>query len=166
MTTLSADKIRRRRGTPQLERYAISTGQTVYVGSSALIVDSTGRLRKGESETDVAATAREVAGVVVKLEDSDGGVGSGVGDASGTEYAIVDYGSEFLFDLHSDIQTATSLRKNLFCGNDDDNLAAGTACAATSGSWVPLGQLMAFEASDKSTGWIRVARFGKNDVAQ
>lgn len=164
MTTLSADAIRAKRGTPQLERYTITTGATVYVGGSSMLVGTTGRVKAGASVTGTAASGLQAAGVIVKLEKTDGQIGTGVGDTSGTQTAIVDYGSEFLFTLHSSIQTNTSLRKNVYFGNSDDNLAAGTSCAATSGAWVPMGQLMAFDTGGKTKGWVRIARFGKTDV--
>lgn len=164
MATLTADSVRAKRGRPDVyERYAIETGATIYVGSSAMLVHATGRVKKGASATAQAATSVQAAGVVVKLEGSSG-IGSGVGDTSGTEYAYIEAGNEHLFALDTAIRTASALRKNVYYQNDSDNEAAGTSCAATSGSWVPMGQLTAFEASDKSTGWVRVGHFGKTDV--
>lgn len=147
---LSADKIRKTRGQPLgEERIAIKTSATLYVGSLVGRVESTGRAKAA-----AAATSERLAGLCVKLE-GDSGVGTGVGDTSGTEYAIVQYGHEALVTIKTAVRTNTSLGLNLFIADDDQ--VGGTA-VGTAATRNPAGELTAFEASDKSTGWIALRR--------
>lgn len=147
---LSADKIRKTRGTPLgEERIAIKTGATLYVGSLAGRVEATGRAKAA-----AAATTERFVGLVTRLEGSSG-VGTGVGDTSGTEYAIVQYGHEALVTIKTAIRTNTSLGFNVFVADDDQ--AGGTA-VGTAATRNAIGELTAFEASDKSTGWVALRR--------
>jgi hypothetical protein len=150
MTALAADKIRITRGLPtHEERTAIATGATLYVGSLANIVTTTGRARSA-----AAAASRRFAGLVVRLEGASG-VGTGVGNTSGTEYAVIQAGHEALVNIITARRTNTSLRLSMFIADDDS--VSGTA-VGTAAVRVPAGELTAFEASNKSTGWLALGR--------
>lgn len=151
---LTQDAIRKTRGTPQGEhKIAIQTSATLYVGSLVGRVESTGRAKAA-----AAATTERCVGLCVKLE-GDSGVGTGVGDAAGTEYAIVQYGMEALITVKTAIRTNTSLGLNVFVADDDQ--VGGTA-VGTSATRNVVGELTAFEASDKSTGWVALGNYAPN----
>lgn len=150
MTALSAAKIRSIRGTVLgEERVAIGTGATLYLGSLANQVTTTGRVVAA-----AAATSRRFAGLVVKLEGASG-VGTGVGNTSGTEYAVIQYGMEALVSIRTAKRTNTSLNLNVFISDDD---TVGGTAVGTSAVRVAAGELVAFEASNKSTGWLALKR--------
>lgn len=157
MAALTADKRLKTRGTPEgEERVAIKTSATVYVGGLASRVEATGRLK-----ASAALDGEKFLGVIVKLEGSSG-VGSGVGDAAGTEYAIVQYGHEALVEVLAAYRTSTFLGLNMFIS--DDQGIGGTAVGTAAARQV-CGELVAFEASDKSTAWLAVKRSGVNGNA-
>jgi hypothetical protein len=158
MAAQTQDVIRRSRGTASTERAAIATSSTVYVGSLLARRNTTGRALAA-----TAATGRRVLGVAVQKVGAQGpGGGTGVGVAGGTEYVKYEYGNEHLFTIKTAIRTNTSLGLNVFV--IDDQTVGGTA-AGTAAARVNAGRLVAFEASDKSTGWVAVAVFGPTNIA-
>ena len=150
MTAFSAAKIRPIRGTVLgEERVAIGTGATLYLGSLANQIITTGRVVAAS-----AATARRFAGLVVKLEGGSG-VGTGVGNTAGTEFAVIQYGCEALVSIRTARRTNTSLNVNLFISDDD---TVGGTAVGTAAVRVAAGELTAFEASNKTTGWLALKR--------
>lgn len=151
---LTQDAIRKTRGTPRGEhKIAIKTSATLYVGSLVGRVEATGRAKAA-----AAATSERCVGLCVKLEGSNG-VGTGVGDASGTEYAIVQYGMEALMTVRTAIRTNTSLGLGVFVSDDD---RVGGTAVGTAATRNVAGHLTAFEASDKSTGWVALGEYAPN----
>ena len=155
---LSADKLRNSRGAPYQNRLAVATGSTIYVGSLAVRRSTTGRALAA-----TAATGRRIEGVVVRLDGPNGpGAGTGIGNTGGTQYAIIEYGNEHLVTVATAIRTNTSLGLNVFISDDDK--VAGTA-VGTAAKRLPVGELVAYEASDKSTGWVAIRRFATTNIA-
>lgn len=156
---LSQDTIRARRGSGQQETVAIATGQTVVVGSLVIRSNASGRIRAGG-----AVAAHRVEGVVERLDsDANGkGAGTGVGNTSGTEKALIRYLDEHEMTIATAIRTNASLGLNVFISDDDT--VAGTA-VGTSAVRIPAGELVAFSADDKSKGWVAVRRFAPTNIA-
>jgi hypothetical protein len=162
MTALSADKIRAQRGAQTEERAAIGTASTIYVGSLAFRRTTTGRIFAA-----TAATGRRVAGVCVRLDGPNGpGTGSGVGNTSGTQYAVFAYGGEWEMTIKTAIRTNTSLGLNVFAADDD--VVAGTA-VGTAGKRIVVGELIAWSSTtsttDKSKGWVAIRSFATTNIA-
>jgi hypothetical protein len=158
MAALTQDAIRRSRGTASMERGSIKTSSTIYIGSIVARANAGQRLVAG-----TAATGRRIAGVAVRFDGAGGRTGgTGVGNAGGTEYCAYEYGNEHLFTIKTAIRTTTSLGLNVFIA--DDQTVGGTA-VGTSAARVNVGRLVAFEASDKSTGWVAVGVFGPTNIA-
>ena len=82
--------------------------------------------------------------------------------ASGTQKALFEYGAEYLFTIKTAIRTNTSLGLNVFVADDD---SVGGTAVGTAAARVVVGRLTAFEASDKSTGWVAVGVFGPTNIA-
>lgn len=155
---LSKDTLRKHRGEPRKVQVAIGTAATLYVGSLVNRRTTTGRVLAA-----TAATGRKFFGVVERLDGPNGeSTGTGVGNTSGTQKALIRYNDEFLVTIATAIRTNTSLGLNLFVGDDDK--CSGTA-VGTAGTRVPVGELVAFEASDKSTGWVRSRQFALSNIA-
>lgn len=156
---LTQDKIRRSRGTPMTERVAIGTAGTLYVGSLCARRTTTGRAFAG-----TAATGRKILGVAVCKDGSTTGpgAGTGVGNTGGTQYALVEYGNEHLFTVKTAIRTNTSLGLNVFIADDD---SVGGTAVGTAAARIVAGELVAWEASDKSTAWVAVRRFANANIA-
>lgn len=158
---LTQDDIRTRlkRGAAIRESFVIGTSNTIYLGSIANRRSTTGRVFDG-----TAATGRRIAGIVVRKDSTTNGIGAGtgVGNASGTEKVIVEYGAEFLMKIKTAIRTNTSLGLNVFVA---DNETVGGTAVGTAAARVNAGRLTAFEASDKSTGWVAIAVFGPTNIA-
>lgn len=154
MAALTQDKIRQRRGNGQVDEYTIATGQTVYIGSLVTRATTSERVR-----TAAAGTNRFVVGIA---EEFVGPSANGVGNTAGTEKVRVRYLDEHLMTIATAIRTTTSLSKNVFVGDDDT--VAGTG-VGTAGVRVKVGELVRFEASNKSTGWVAVRRFGATDIS-
>ncbi len=160
MAAMTQDRVARKRGSGAIrETFVIGTSNTTYVGAMVNRRNTTGR-----AFTATAATGRRIAGVVVRKDSTtDGfGAGTGVGNASGTQKVIVEYGNEVLMAIRTAIRTNTSLGLNVFIS--DDQTVGGTA-VGTAAARVVAGRLTAFEASDKSTGWVAVAVFGPTNIA-
>lgn len=160
MTALTQDTLRRTRGGDfYQDTMTIGTGSTVYEGSQVNRINSTGRVVAA-----TAATGRRYFGLVVRLDDDTNGpgAGTGVGNTSGTQKALVRYGDEHLMTIATAIRTNTSLGLNVFVS--DDATVAGTA-VGSAGTRVAVGELVDWEASDKSTGWVASRRFAKTDIA-
>lgn len=159
MAALTQDVVRKSRGAGSREVVAIGTSSTLYVGSLLARRTTTGR-----AVAATAATGRRVLGVAKLLNSTTAGpsAGSGVGDTSGTQEVEYEYGNEHLFTIKTAIRTNTSLGLNVFVA--DDQTVGGTA-VGTSAARVNVGRLVAFEASDKSTGWVAVAVFGPVNIA-
>jgi len=156
---LTEDKNRKARGSGQKLKVAIATSSTVYVGSLVCRRNTTGRCLAA-----TAATGRRILGVVERLDsDADGpGSGTGVGNTGGTQYAMIRYLDERSFTVATAIRTNTSLGLNVFVSDDDK--VCGTA-AGTAGKRVAVGELVAWDASDKSTGWVAIRRFATTNIA-
>lgn len=151
---LSAHKIRKSRGVAigQL-RVPITTNATIYQGSLAARPNANGR-----ASAATAATVRKILGMVVRLDGPNGpSTGTGVGNTAGTQYAVVEYGNEWSITVATAIRTNAALGLNVFVGSDDQ--VKGTA-AGTAGVRVVVGELVDWDASDKSTGWVAVRRSG------
>jgi hypothetical protein len=159
MAALTQDVVRRSRGVGYREVLAIGTSATLFVGSLVARRNTTGRALAA-----TAATGRRILGVAKVLNSTANGpsAGTGVGDTNGTQEVEVEYGNEHLFTIKTALRTNTTLGLNLFVS--DDNLAAGTA-VGTAAARVVIGRLVAWEASDKSTGWISVGVFGPTNIA-
>lgn len=159
MAAMTQDRVARKRGAAMSESYVVGTSNTTYVGSLVNRRNTTARVFTG-----TAATGRKIAGVVVRKDSTtDGpGAGTGVGNASGTQKVLVEYGNEVLMGVKTAIRTNTSLGLNVFVA--DDQTVGGTA-VGTAAARVKVGILRAFEASDKSTGWVAIAVFGPTDIA-
>lgn len=158
MTALTQNTIRLTRGKAYRETVAIKTGSTVFEGSEACQINSTGRLVAAS-----AATGRGYAGLVKRLDGPNGpGTGTGVGNTAGTQKALIEYGNEHLVAIKTAIRTNTSLRLNVFMA--DDATVGGTA-VGTAGTRKPMGELVEWEASDKSTGWVRARVFATTNIA-
>ena len=160
MAAMTQDRVARKRGSGAIrETLVIGTSNTTYVGA---IVNR--RTTTARAFTATAATGRRIAGVVVRKDSTANGpgAGTGVGNASGTEKVIIEYGNEVLVGIKTAIRTNTSLGLNVFVS--DDQTVGGTA-VGTAAARVKAGILRAFEASDKSTGWLAVAVFGPTDIA-
>ena len=147
---LTQDVITTTRGLPDgEERIPIATGSQVYRGSLAGKVEASGRCKPA-----AALATERFAGLVVDLEGPDG-VGTGLGNTAGTQYAVVQYGHEAKMTVATAIRTNTSLGLGVFIA--DDESVGGTA-VGTAAARVIAGELTEFEASDKSTGWVRLRR--------
>lgn len=154
MTALSQDAVTATRGLCDGEvRVAIATGSTLYVGGHAGRVKASGRVKAA-----AALATEDYEGLIVRLEGPSG-VGSGVGDTAGTQYAVIQFGMEALVPIRTAIRTTTSLSRNLFVS--DDNAAGGTA-VGTAAARRPMGELVSFEASDMSTGWVALRQYSVN----
>lgn len=156
---LSADKNRKARGAGQLTTVAIATSSTLYVGSLAARRNTTGRALAA-----TAATGRRILGVVERLDsDVNGpGAGSGVGNTGGTQKALIRYLDERSFTIKTAIRTNTSLGLNVFVGDDD---SVGGTAVGTAATHCVVGELVEWDASDKSTGWVAIRRFAGTDIA-
>lgn len=150
MAALTQDRVTKPRGTYLVQDYTIGTSNTVYLGGIVHRKNVGGRVFAG-----TAATGRRIAGIVTRKDSTtDGpGAGTGVGNASGTQKVQVAYDGEFLLNVKTAIRTNTSLGLVVFCA--DDQTVGGTA-VGTAAARVSVGILRAFEASDKSTGWVKV----------
>lgn len=156
---LSRDTNRKARGAGQQMEVAIATGATLYVGSLAVRRNTTSRALAG-----TAATGRRILGVVEQLNSTVNGpgAGTGVGNTSGTEIAVIRYLDERRITVATAIRTNTSLGLNVFVADDDK--VAGTA-VGTAGTRVKVGQLVEWAETDKSAGWVAINRFGPTDIA-
>lgn len=152
---LSRDAIRKHRGEGIREEYSIETGATLYLGSLAMIRATTGR---AVAATTAATQDNRVAGVVVGFSGNDR---DGVGHTDGSEKAILEYGNEWLFTVETASRTSTALGLNLYA--EDDDVVGGTA-VGTHTALVVVGELVSFEASDKSTGWMAIRRFSDTNI--
>jgi len=147
---LTADKNTKTRGLPDGElRVAIATGETLYVGGHAGRVKATGRVKAA-----AALATEDYEGLVTAIE-ADSGTPTGVGVAAGTQFAVIQFGQEALATIKTAIRTSTSVGRTLFVGDDD---SAGGTAVGTATARRPMGELVAFEASDKSTGWVALRR--------
>lgn len=153
---LSRDTVRKARGNGQIDILPIATNSTIYIGSLVQRANASGR-----AAAAAAGTARKIAGVAVEFVGPNG-VGTGVGNTSGTEYVRVKYLDEHLVAIKTAIRTNTSLGLNVFVA--DDETVGGTA-VGTSATRVAVGELIRFEASNKSTGWVAVRRFATTNIA-
>lgn len=150
MAALTQDKVFQTRGTGVRQKVAIKTSATVYRGGFGSIVPGTGRLK-----ASAAAAGEHFGGLIVDFDGPTGG--TGVGNASGTEYAIIEYGNEVKCVVKTAYRTNTFLNFNMFVSNDQE--IGGTA-VGTSAARQVAGELTAFEASDKSTAWLALRRGG------
>lgn len=159
MAALTQDRVTRKRGAAIRETLVIGTSNTTYVGAIGLRKNTTARLFTGS-----AATGRRIAGIVVRKDSTTNGngAGTGVGNTSGTEKVIIEYGNEVSLNVKTAIRTNTSLGLNVFCS--DDQTVGGTA-VGTSAARIVVGQLRAWDASDKSTGWVAIGVFGPTNIA-
>lgn len=156
---LSRDTNRKARGVGIEDTIAISTGATVYVGSLVCRVNTTGR-----ASAATAATGRRILGVVERLDSTvnGSGAGTGVGNTSGTQIALIRYGDERYVAVKTAIRTNTSLGLNVFVA--DDNTVGGTA-VGTAATHVSVGELTAWAETDKSAGWVAIRRFASTNIA-
>lgn len=151
---LSRDALRPARGNGQLDRLPIATNSTIYVGSLVARRNTTGRALAA-----TAATGRRIAGVAF---DFEGPNANGVGNTAGTEYVRVKYLDEHLVTIRTAIRTNTALGLNVFVADDEVVAGVGVGTAALR---VAVGELVRFEASNKSTGWVAVRRFATTNIA-
>lgn len=155
MTALSRDLSRKTRdGARPLNRVAIATGSKIYRGSLVARRNTTGRAVAAS-----AATGRRILGLAVGFE---GPTGTGTGNTGGTEYVQVEAYMPVLVDIRTAIRTNTALGLNVFIS--DDNTVGGTA-VGTSAARVVAGELIEFEASNKSTGWVFLRRNASTNIA-
>ena len=153
---LSADKVpqRQSRGRATRDRQAIATSQTVYIGGLLNFVTTTGRVRAG-----AAATSRKIAGVCVGFE-ADDATPTGVGNTAGTQYAVIEYGNEWLFTVTTALRTYAAQGLNGFVSDDDKigGTAVGTAAVR-----VVAGEISTAKASS-TTAWVAIRRFATSNV--
>jgi len=155
---LSADLIRSSRGRATRMRAPITTGQTVYIGSLlnevTNVTGSPARVRAA-----AAATSRKIAGVCVAFE-ADDALPTGVGNTGGTQYAVFEYGNEWLFNMKTALRTNAAIGLNGFVADDTTigSTAVGTALVR-----VVVGEIV--EKASSTQSWIAVRRFATTNVA-
>lgn len=137
-----------------VRRFVITTSQKLYRGSVAMFDEDSGRAQEA-----AAATGMRIAGLV---ESFSGATGTGTGVAGATEFAHVRSGCLALVNVLTAIRTTTSLGLNVFAS--DDQTVGGTA-VGTSAARVIVGELVEFEASDKSTGWVALGVYAATNIA-
>lgn len=152
MAAATADRDTKTYGQPLEDTFIITTAAQLYIGCLVNTVSSTGRVTNA-----TAATSRRFAGRVVSFPD-----GSGLGNTAGTTRARVAWGDVALLSVLTAARTFTNLGKNVFVADNQsvtDTTAAGTAAVR-----VKVGQLIKFEASDKSTGWVWLRNLSESDA--
>ena len=155
MAAQTQDEIRTTRGLPSGEEiFTINTSSTVYRGSLIGLLEADGR-----AIAAAAATNQRFAGIAVDLISDGAATGTGVGVAGGTEKVQVQWGHEVLMNVATAIRTTTSLGLDVFVA--DDQTVGGTA-VGTAATRNVVGELVAFEAADKSTAWVRLRVRGPN----
>jgi hypothetical protein len=156
MAALSQDKIVKTRevGPVTRQRIAIATASKIYRGSLVNQMTTTGRAVAAS-----AATNRRFAGLAVSFE---GATGTGTGVTGGTEYVIVEHGQLALVNIRTAIRTNAALHRTV--NISDDNTVGGTG-VGTSTLQVRVGELLEFEASNKSTGWVKLRIFADTTIA-
>jgi hypothetical protein len=156
MAALSQDKIVKTRevGPVTRQRIAIATSSKIYRGSLVNQMTTTGR-----AVAATVATNRRFAGLAVGFE---GATGTGTGVTGGTEYVIVESGQLALVNVRTGIRTNAALHRSVFIS--DDNTVGGTAIGTAAVRSV-VGELVEFEASNKSTGWVFLRKFAEANIA-
>lgn len=155
---LTKDKLRAARGPVRFtDRAAIATASTIKIGSLVMVDTATGRIKPAA----VVSGAR-IAGVANRFVTSNGGDGTGIGNTSGTQEVIYDWGREYELAVKTAYRTTTHLGLNLFVFDDDTvtGTAAGTAAAR-----IVVGELTEFANSTKTKAYVAVRRFGSANIA-
>lgn len=146
MTAVTADRETKKMGSAAEEAmYPIKTSVTLYMGT-LVNLNTSGRLVDG-----VAAASQVCAGVVVGFPD-----GSATGNAGGTIRAKVEWGRRALLNIQTGLRTNSKLGLDVHV--KDNVTVSGATTAGTAGVRVRCGALRAFQASDKSTGWVEILR--------
>lgn len=130
----------------------IGTGAQLYIGSGVSQSTATGRLVAGQG------AARRSRGVVVGFRGPNS---DGLGVTDGSEEAEVAYLAETLLPVRTAIRTNAALGVNVFWSDDD---AVGGTGVGTAGIRVPVGEFIAFEDDDKTTGWVALGRFASTNI--
>lgn len=131
---------------------AITTGNTVYVGTLLNFVTSTGRVASA-----TAATARSFAGVCVEvLNDSGSALSAGTGNTAGTVKARYRWNHEVLMNVRTATRTFTNLGKTVTVL---DNVTVGGTGVGTALVRVTVGTLASFlSLSDKTKAYVLLSR--------
>jgi hypothetical protein len=158
---LSADKSPQRasRGRPAgKSRASIVTSTTVYIGSLLNEVTSNTAL-PARVRVAAAATSRKIAGVCVAFE-ADNALPTGVGNTGGTQYAVFEWGNEWLFTLKTSLRTNSSVGLNGFVSDDD---TVGGTAVGTAAVRVVVGIIT--ERPAITTAWVAVRQFAGTNIA-
>ncbi len=160
MTAVTADQIARTRddNLKMVDTLAIVTAGTIYVGTIVNVNKASNRLEDADNEAD-----RVFAGVVEEIyNDSGVAISAATGNTGGTVKARYAYGHTMLLNVATAARTYDNINKNVFVL--DNVTVTDTTGAGTAGVRVKIGYLVEFEASNLSTAWVALRRFGDDSA--
>jgi len=154
MTAVTADQLLIERANNEVieDIVAITTNNTVYVGTLLNFVTSTGRVASA-----TAAASRSFAGVCMEiLNDSGSPLTAGTGNTGGTVKARFRWNHEVLMNVRTATRTFTNLGKTVTVL---DNVTVGGTGVGTAGVRVTVGTLASFlSLSDKTKAYVLLSR--------